>query len=386
MTLTDVLFELIRTELFDDELSSHIIDSLSAEMLSKLYVLSKKHDLSQIVASALSKLELKEPGDALKHFKKQLGLSVYRYETMNYDYECICRVFEDEEIAYIPLKGSVIRRLYPEPWMRTSCDIDILVKEQDLDRAVKALVEKLSFSWNGQREYHDVSLFSESNTHLELHFNVLENMENIDRLLAKAWDFAEPEDGGKYRYKFSDEFALFHIIAHMSYHLLNGGCGIRSFVDLYLLEKNLSYDNDKLSEMCKECNIEKLRLAVENLSRVWMENHKKNSLDETLESYVISGGLYGDKEASSAIKQKKHGGRFNYMLSRVFQSSNVLKENYPILKKHNWLVPFYQIKRWYDILSTDRRKRVVTYINSSNSLSKEQIGEKIDLLKELGLY
>ena len=31
------------------------------------------------------------------------------------------------QIPFLPLKGSVIRQYYPEPWMRTSCDIDILV-------------------------------------------------------------------------------------------------------------------------------------------------------------------------------------------------------------------------------------------------------------------
>ncbi|MBO4954226.1 MAG: nucleotidyltransferase family protein, partial [Clostridia bacterium] len=36
-------------------------------------------------------------------------------------------------IDFMPLKGAVIRQYYPEPWMRTSCDIDIHVKKDRLE-------------------------------------------------------------------------------------------------------------------------------------------------------------------------------------------------------------------------------------------------------------
>lgn len=54
----------------------------------------------------------------------------------------ICSIFDKIKIAYIPLKGAVIRPYYPYDSMRTSCDIDILIHEEDLELAIKNLIEK----------------------------------------------------------------------------------------------------------------------------------------------------------------------------------------------------------------------------------------------------
>ena len=70
--------------------------------------------------------------------------------------------------------------------MRTSCDIDILVREQDIDTAAQAIGEKLGYRYES-KNYHDISLKSESGVHLELHFSLKENEENIDGLLSDCW-------------------------------------------------------------------------------------------------------------------------------------------------------------------------------------------------------
>ena len=120
---------------------------------------------------------------------------LYRYLLFNYEYMRLCDTLETAKIDHLPLKGSIIREYYPESWMRTSCDIDILVHEQDLDRAVQTLCETLGYHTEGEREYHDISLFSPSGIHLELHFNILENTERIDGLLSRVWEFSKPIKG-----------------------------------------------------------------------------------------------------------------------------------------------------------------------------------------------
>lgn len=385
MPVTKILFSLLRHEIISCEPPKEVVDGITDEMLIKLYTTSKKYDIASIIASSLSKLgKLGLSDDASKAFRKELALSVMRYETMNYDYERICKTFEDEKIQYIPLKGSVIRKFYPEPFMRTSCDIDILVKENDLDRAVNTLVEKLSFTTKGNRDFHDVSVFSESETHLELHFNIMENMENVDELLGKVWEYAVPSEDGSCRYEMTNEYLIFHNISHMSYHFVNGGCGIRPFVDLYLLEKNLDYDKAKLSELCEGCSLEKFRIAVENTAKVWLENQPQNELSERIEKHIFSGGLYGNLETGSAVMQAQQGGHFKYVMSRVFQPYNVIKEKYPVLKKHKWLMPVCQVRRWFFVLS-NKRDGIAKHLKAGKNVSKNVIDEKIKLLKDVGL-
>ena len=124
----------------------------------------------------------------------------------------VCRVLGEAHIPYISLKGARIRPCYPKPWMRTSCNNTYEVKN-----------------------YHDISLYSPSCTHLELHFSILEDTEQI-QVLSQVWAHSSPvpgSDGSEYEQ--SPEFFLFHLIAHMAYHFVHGGCGIPHFLDLFLL-------------------------------------------------------------------------------------------------------------------------------------------------------
>ena len=217
-TITECIkFELCADNSGDSEQNNKIVlPDTSARFLSALYGMSKRHDIAHLVGDALIKNGLIENEDLKSHFQNQAVMAVYRYENLNYELGRICEIFEEVKIPFIPLKGAVIRRYYPEPWMRTSCDIDILVHEEDLDRAVIALDEKAEYTTDGKKNFHDVSLYSPSGIHLELHYNIKETKENLDGLLGKAWEFTVPKNG--YEYAFTGEFFLFHILAHASYH------------------------------------------------------------------------------------------------------------------------------------------------------------------------
>ena len=45
-------------------------------------------------------------------------------------------------LIFIPLKGSVVRDLYPERWMRTSADIDLLIREDQEKTCEELLIDK----------------------------------------------------------------------------------------------------------------------------------------------------------------------------------------------------------------------------------------------------
>ena len=196
--------------------------SLTDEELVKLYKLSKSHDLAHLVGDALTKNNLIGDGEIKAKFQKQIMLAVYRYEKINYELGRLRKVLNEAKIPFIPLKGSVLRKYYPEPWMRTSCDIDVLVHEEAVDQTAQIIVDKLGYTYE-KKQYHDISLMSDGGVHLELHHTIKENKANIDALLSECWDYAAPSDD--YECCFTNEFFYFHQIAHASYHFLHGGCG-----------------------------------------------------------------------------------------------------------------------------------------------------------------
>ena len=133
-------------------------------------------------------------------------LAVYRLEKLNYELTKLCAALEQAEIPFIPLKGSVLRQYYPEPWMRTSCDIDVFVHEENLKRTISYLTEHLGYSYESQSS-HDVSLFSKNRNHIELHYDIWGDnvIDSVEPVLKKMWDVAPKNDNRQYQYKLPEK-------------------------------------------------------------------------------------------------------------------------------------------------------------------------------------
>ncbi len=381
MNSADLMFSLLRSELFGTD---EIIENITEEELSELYKLSKKHDMAHIVASALSKRGLLD-GEVGAKFQKQQMLAVYRYSKSDYELNQIHGALEEAEIPHVALKGAIIRRYYDQPWMRTSCDIDMLVREEDLDRAVAVITDKLGYKAEENKNYHDISLFSESGVHLELHFSIKENMDNIDPLLSKVWDHCVPFEGAKCRFEQTHEYFMFHHIAHMSYHFIMGGCGVKPFADLYLLMKKGGYDEDTVISYCAECGLERFYESVKLLARAWFGNEEHTELSLNMEKFLLAGGVYGTKDNAVALSAGKKGGKIRYAFSRIFVPYKLLKYRYPILEKHKWMMPFMQVRRWIEVLFGGKMQRSVGELKAATKIDNDRAFEVKNLFDEIGL-
>ena len=381
--LNNKLFALLRSVLCTEELNKSLFEGLNEETLAELYKISKKHDMAHIVGEALDCAGLLDDGDISRKLAKQQLVAIYRYENIQYEIDSICAAFDKANIPYIPLKGSVIRALYPEPWMRTSCDIDILVHENDLDTAVDTLKNDLVYKSEKTRDYHDISLYSESGVHLELHFSIKENISDLDRVLSRVWEYAT-HSGQGYRYDLSKEFFIYHAVAHDSYHFANGGCGIRAIVDLWYLTKDGNFDDDLVLSLCRESGIERFYLAILELSQVWFGKRAHSDLSRRMENYILSGGAYGETETGIAMKQDARGGKVGYILSKIFVSYEHLRGQYPSLKCRA-MIPVYQVRRWIDSIAKGRLARSAKSLKTNAKVDKSNFGEAINLLSELGL-
>lgn len=357
-------------------------DPFSDEELAALYKLSKAHDLAHLVGDALIKNKLISNAEIKSKFEKQLMTAVYRYERINYELNCLRTILNDAKMPFIPLKGSIIRRYYPEPWMRTSCDIDILVREEQVDEAAQLLVDRYGYTYE-KKNYHDISLMSGSGVHLELHYSIKERKDNIDSLLSECWLYAVRLEG--FEYGFTNEFFLFHQFAHASYHFLGGGCGIRPFIDVFLLEKKLSFNRGKLDEMLQRTGIKKFSDEMLCLANLWFGNGEHDSITRSMEQFVLTGGVYGTAENSVAVSQQKERGRIGYILRRIWLPYDLLCTTYPRLKGRRYLQPFYEIRRWFRVFNVDARKRKKNDLNAIKQLSPERKDNVNQMLKELEL-
>ena len=385
MNVRDLLMTLLRYSIKDEAFDKNAIkESLSQEKLATLFSVAKKHDVAHLIAYALEQNGFSFECEEWRLLLKEKEQAVLRYEMINGDINEISNLFESERIDYMMLKGAVLRSYYPQPWMRTSCDIDILVKEESLDRATNALVEKLSYKTDYEKHYHDVSLFSPFGMHLELHHNINETIEEYDKILTRVWQFSYKAEKNCYKHFQSNEFLVFHLMAHMAYHFVSGGCGIRSVMDMWVIKNSLELDENALTTLLHQSKLLKFYNRIMELADYWFEGNKQPiELVQEMEKYILLGGAYGTKAQSAVSKQAKSGGKFKYIWSRIFMPYKNLAVLYPIIKKHKILTPFCQIARWFSAIF--KRKKVLKEIKIVSAVNKEQLKGLESLLDNLGL-
>jgi len=380
MGMEKILFALLRNAVCSEPVSAEIKEQITPEMMPALYQLADKHDMAHILSKALWDLAI-PGGDATDLLRKKQMMAVYRYEKLQAAYTEICQYLEKIKIPFLPLKGSVIRQYYPEPWMRTSCDIDILVREQDLELAVEKLLQS-GFRLE-KRSYRDVSLFSPNNVHLELHFGLLENIEGLDAVLKDAWQFAEAADG--YQYSFTKDFFVFHMIAHMSYHFLSGGCGLRSLMDIWVMEHKMGICYECAQALLQQAGIWQFAKEMHMLAEKCFTGADEMVTEDPVLRYVTHGGVYGSEENHVAVKKEQTKTTFRYVIERVFMPYKLMKIQYPVLKNVPVLLPVYWVVRGVQILFGGRGRKAITELTVAGNTSDDRLEEIRVLRNRLGL-
>lgn len=388
MDTARIMFALLRFELNGTELSDDVKNSLAPETLVALYRLSKQHDLAHLVGDALNRNGVLQKGtEAYKIFLKERSLAIYRHEQQEYELREICRVFEEAGIEYLPLKGAVIREHYPEPWMRTSCDIDVLVHDGDVPRAKSALIEKLGYKDEGKIS-HDWQMVAPSGVHVELHYELIEEYVKASsaNVLSDVWEQTEAHAESSLRRVMRDEIYYFYHVAHMAKHFENGGCGIRPFLDLRILDNDPEADWEKRNERIARGNLQTFVATARALSDVWMAGAEHTELTREMESYILQGGVYGNSENQRAVQHVKKKNKFRYALSQIFLPYGHMKLVFPVLEKQKWLYPFCVAVRCFRLVfSRKKMKKSVQALKNFSDVQSDKTDAVKKLLKELGL-
>jgi len=154
--------------------------------------------------------------------------------------------FDAEGIDYLPMKGSMMRALYPRPELRMMGDADVLIRLEQYERIVPIL-QKLGFVEGPEGEHHyawksDALCLELHKTLFQLH--ILERFEYF----RDAWPYAHAQIGT--RYAMDEENTFAYLFTHFSKHYSGAGIGCRHVVDLWVyLRSHPHMDEAKLDEV-----------------------------------------------------------------------------------------------------------------------------------------
>ena len=171
----------------------------------------------------------------------------------------------------------------------------------------------------------------------------------------------------------------------MAKHFENGGCGIRPFLDVWVLNHRVPFDREKRGRLLADGGLSAFAEQAGLLSEIWFGEAEHTELTRKMQTYILRGGLYGADENRIAVQQQKRGGKIGYALSKIFIPYDTIRFHYPILERHRWLTPAMEVRRWGKLIFCGHLRRTARELRYSGSISKDMAESTRAFLKELGL-
>lgn len=382
--LTRVLTEILKSESLGLSLDLACFRNTSEEELEKIFKFCVPHDVQNIFASGLIKNGLVQKDSALgKKLKNELLKSLSRYERSAHDFSVICNCFEQNEIPFLPLKGVILRNYYNEPSLRTSSDIDIFVNEKDTKKAVEVLCKQCGYTLK-EDGVNEISLYSPSGVHLELLY-VYEGKSTKENVMLTDFEATfSLKEGKKYQYEMGLEFFYMYALAHTSRHFKQKGTGIRSILDVYVMNNKFTFDNKKLKVLLEKYNLVKFEKYARKLCAVWFDNDIPDQTTLLMQDYILFSGAYGTTK-NYIFSYSKDGKKLKYIRQRIWLPKEKIEEFFPKAKITKVNVLFYQMRRWFKWLSPNQLKRGFNEVKQVEKLSNKVVEDRELLMQNLGL-
>lgn len=322
--------------------------------LEELFRLAQFHSVGNMAYYALEAAGADIPPGLSKPWAELRDKAIMADVMFQADYEELSEVLKERGIRFLPLKGIIMKSLYPQSDYRTMSDIDILI-DPDNAECVKMTMEELGYETEDfDHDVHDV-YHKPPVTSIEVHRELFgaEGREYAP-VFSDPWEMCRHDDG---TWQFTEEAFFVFLLAHGMKHYDQGGTGIRTFMDIHIFMRHYSgkLDMERIFSMFDCTGQKKLCRDIVELSEMWFGDKERTDALTDMERYILSGGTYGtfSNQAENAVKTK---GKAAYIWNKLFPDLKTMKQRYPVLKKAPVLLPVFWLVRMVTKPFTNRHE------------------------------
>ena len=354
----------------------------------KIYTISAANSIAGTICPAIMRLpkECQPDKDTINLFSRSEMIAVCIDSMQEYELTSVMNSFEENHIVYTPLKGWFMKKLYPFPYMRTMCDVDILVNKSDLP-IISNILKEHDFQYESHTNNHDGYIKSDKIS-VEMHWNLFPEdvpyHDYFSDIMSKLID----ADDKAYMKKLSKEDYYLHLIAHLAKHFDRSGTGIRSLVDIWLYNKKYrdTLDMNYLNLGLTELGLSEFESTIYKAATQLFSGDIWDDTTLAITNYVMTSGTYGTKDTYivSALN-KKGGNKLSYLINRIFPDKTFMEMHFPILAKCPVLLPACWLARLFKCFffrSTTVRNELSTL---KNATSDGTLDENAKIKKMCGL-
>jgi hypothetical protein len=335
--------------------------------LQQLYRLCRAHSLTAIVCMALEgtatfaaaspELQKKWLDEKNKAIRKNILLDAERAKLFAW--------MDEQGIRYMPLKGSVLKDMYPKMGMRQMADNDILYdaafQQTVKDHMVAQGYKAVSVGSGNHDEYEKPPVYN-----FELHRALFGAIHNPlwENYYADVEERLLKDEGNSCGYHFRDEDFYVYMILHAYKHYEGCGTGFRLLLDVYVYiqQKESVLDWLYVDQETGKLEIIQFEQQCRTLAKklfLTPDPAFYQTLTEEEQSmliYLADAGSYGNmsnKVQNSLEKMQPDGEpiqknvKRQYLIRRLFPDLSWFRMYVPFCYQHRWAIPFYMVYRMF---------------------------------------
>ena len=370
---TNIAMELVSLSLAGKKLEEV---PYSDEELEAVFEYVKDSGISAITFMALEDaVSVIDENSFMFEWKKLRLNSIRRNLLFDQERSVITSFMEQNGIWYVPLKGSVIKELYPNPEMREMNDNDILIDQDGRDKAKEFMFDRgYNLKPNDDGEIDDKGnsdeYIKDPFLYFELHKFLIEKSYSPEQEeYFKDVKFRLIKDSDKkFGYHFTDEEFYIYMICHAHKHFMRNGMGVRFLMDEYvfLKAKGDSLDFDYINKKMKdfgldrfEADMREVAMKAFDLNCDILESDLTTSQKKLYDS-CIGAGVFGNietrwKNQEYELSADGEASKGKYIKSRLFPDEQWYRIYHPFVHKHKIVKPFFIVYRMTVMLFRGRK-------------------------------
>lgn len=338
------------------------------EIDEQTYKMAKKHALTAFLYLVMDEKKTAEP--IVKKIKQEYYQTLSKDMMQEHELQELIDLLNKAKIKHIPLKGSVLKKIYPESYLRTMGDIDLLVERKDFHK-VSQILEKMGYEKKKNAEHH-LEFLKRPMMVIELHRSLITKKELGSELFVDPFAMAQKGKDQSYTYELNLEDFYLYMMCHLLKHHINGGTGLRSYLDIYLYFNqypNLNFDS--INQKLAKTNYLQEATLFKDFACHLFQKEPLNQQEKDLYDYICSSGTYGNlKHITESDLNANQGSANKVILKKLFLPVSSMKEIYLYVNKCILLLPFAYIQRFFNLVFSKHARR------RAKELKKEEKNRK----------
>lgn len=314
------------------------------------------------------------------------------------NFDSLTANLEAAGIDYMPVKGAILKRLYPQPEMRVMGDCDILIRQKQA-KAARSLMKRLDYHLE-ETTNHVFEYKSAEGMVVELHVKLLPDGEiDLEPYYGDGWWTARPSGVHSCRYEMRPEDHYVFLFAHFVKHFRGVGAGIKFVIDFHVFRQaHPDMDMDYIRGELAKLGLDEFHENILRTVAVWFDDAQPDEMTDYLTDRLFNNTVFGDRqralvsEAYRRTKAEEAGGkrasdstrRRRKWFELFFLPYSAMKEKYPVLVHWAILLPLFWIVRGVDILFF-HRNRIDDVNDSMEQISQESVDAFREEINYVGL-